>query len=98
MLVPAGDDGDLVILDPELARRVLRELGLSECKHGARVGNLRVLHLYSDWSVRNIQASDWSVRNILVSDWSVRNILASDWSVRNIQATDWSVWSILASD
>ena len=89
MLVSAGDDGDLVILDPELARRVLSKLGLSECKHGARVGDLRVLHLYSDWSVRNSLASDWSVRNIQASDWSVRNVLASDWSVRNILASDW---------
>ena len=62
MLVPAGDDDDLVILDPELARGVLSELGLAECEHGARVGNLRVLHLNSDWSARNILASDWSMK------------------------------------
>ena len=69
MLVPAGDDDDLVILDPELARGVLSELGLAEGEHGARVGDLRVLHLNSDWSARNILASDWSMKFNLTSNW-----------------------------
>ena len=47
VFVPTCDDDDLVILDPELARGVLSELGLAESEDGARVGDLRVLHLRS---------------------------------------------------
>ena len=47
VLVPAGDRHDLVILNPELARRVLRKLGLAECEYGARGRNLRILHQQS---------------------------------------------------
>ena len=65
MLVPTGDDGDLVVLDPELARRVLSELGLAEGEHGSRLGDLRVLHLNSDWPVEIFLVSDLLISSIL---------------------------------